>query len=719
MTRWQRVLRLGLGAFAIAFAAVVYFAIGHRRPETASPVPPRADPKALAESVGGEALVARGAKSDYNFSYGRCLTYEGGTLKCDDVTILLPQRSGRDFKITAKKGTVTNDQASVLVEGAVELGASDGLKVSTEQATYDNKAGLVRVPGAVSFARGRMSGESVGANYDSGRDVLWLLDRVRVAFAADEHGAGAGTIEAGAAGFAKRDRYFRFERHVRITRAGQVVEADTAVAYMAPDEARIQTIELRGGARVAPTAATPSGLNAMSARDIDLAYGEDGETLQRAALSGDSVVQFGRSAEQEGRRLSGDAVDLGLGPDGTTLVSLAARKNVQLDLPGEAGATAKRIRSATLDAAGPPERGITSARFVDDVEFHETRPATKTTPLVDRTARSRTLDAVVKPGFGAIDAASFGGGVQFRDTGREAAAGTAVYNVAKGVLQLVAQGPGQGARVDDDRATVEGRKVDLTLDGGSLVADADVRSVLKAASRPGEGGPPRDATKAGPRRPGMLKDSQPVNVTAKHLVYENGTGNAVYTGDARLWQGETAVQADTITIDDSKGDLAGKGTVKSTLRLQQKDEKTGRTDLRTTVVTADQFRYEDALRRATYTGSARMNGPEGDLRSDRLELYLDATGSALDRVEAYDNVSLLAEKRSVTGARLTYYAADGRYLMSGTPVRVLEQLPQECRETLGRTLTFFRSTDSISVDGNEESRTQTTSGGRCPEPRVK
>jgi hypothetical protein len=113
-----------------------------------------------------------------------------------------------------------------------------------------------------------------------------------------------------------------------------------------------------------------------------------------------------------------------------------------------------------------------------------------------------------------------------------------------------------------------------------------------------------------------------------------------------------------------------------------------------------------------------MNGPEGDLRSDRLELYLDATGSALDRVEAYDNVSLLAEKRSVTGARLTYYAADGRYLMSGTPVRVLEQLPQECRETLGRTLTFFRSTDSISVDGNEESRTQTTSGGRCPEPRV-
>jgi lipopolysaccharide export system protein LptA/lipopolysaccharide export system protein LptC len=719
MTRWQRVLRLGLGAFALVFAAVVYFAIGQRRPEPASAVPPRADPAALAESVGGEALVARGAKSDYNFSYGRCLTYEGGTLKCDDVTIVLPQRGGRDFKITAKKGTVTNDQAKVEVEGAVELGASDGLRVSTEQATYDNTGGLVRVPGAVSFSRGRMSGQSVGANYDRGRDVLWLLDRVRVAFAADERGRGAGNVEAGAAGFARRDRYFRFERRVRITRAGQVVEADTAVAYMAPDEDRIQTIELRGGARVSPTTETPGGLNAMSAREINLFYGEDGDTLQRATLAGDSVVQFGRSSPQEGRRLSGDAIDLGLGPDGSTLVSVAARTNVQLDLPGDPGGTARRIRSAALDGSGPPDRGITNARFSDNVEFHEARPAARGGPAVDRTARSRTLDTVVKPGFGSIDAASFSGGVQFRETGREATAADAVYDVAKGVLQLVARGTGPGARVDDDRATVEGRKVDLTLDGGGLVADADVRSVLKASSRPAPGTPTREPSKAGPKRPGMLRDSQPVNVTAKHLVYESGSGNAVYTGDARLWQGETAVQADTITIDDSKGDLAGKGSVKSTLRLQQTDTKdSGKPEFRTTVVTADQLRYEEAQRRATYTGSARMNGPEGDLRSDRLELYLDAAGSALERVEAYDSVSLLSERRSVTGVRLTYYAADGRYLMSGAPVRVLEQLPQECRETLGRTLTFFRSTDSISVDGNEESRTQTTSGGRCPEPRV-
>jgi lipopolysaccharide export system protein LptA len=158
--------------------------------------------------------------------------------------------------------------------------------------------------------------------------------------------------------------------------------------------------------------------------------------------------------------------------------------------------------------------------------------------------------------------------------------------------------------------------------------------------------------------------------------------------------------------------------VRSTLRLAQKDPKTGASEPRTTVITSDILQYEDAARRATYTGSPRLNGPEGDLRAERIELFLDQGGGALERLEAYTNVALASEGRASTGARLTYFAADERYLMSGSPVRILEQLSQECRETIGRTLTFFRSTDSISIDGNDESRTQTTSGGKCPEPKV-
>ncbi len=40
-------------------------------------------------------------------------------------------------------------------------------------------------------------------------------------------------------------------------------------------------------------------------------------------------------------------------------------------------------------------------------------------------------------------------------------------------------------------------------------------------------------------------------------------------------------------------------------------------------------------------------------------------------------------------------------------VQILEELPGECRETQGKSLTFFRSSETVSVDGNEEVRTIT------------
>jgi lipopolysaccharide export system protein LptA len=245
----------------------------------------------------------------------------------------------------------------------------------------------------------------------------------------------------------------------------------------------------------------------------------------------------------------------------------------------------------------------------------------------------------------------------------------------------------------------------VALGERDLAASGGVKSVLKA-SRPGGTG--------AVRRPSVLRADQAVNVTADRLDYARAAGRATYTGQARLWQGETAIQGATIVLDDVRGNLSASDDVRSTLRLDDTDPKTGRTERKTTVITAGRMVYEDETRLAVYTIDARLSGPDGEMRAPKIELYLDADGSALERAEAYEDVSLRSVRRSSFGTRLTYFAAEGRYLMRGAPVRVYEQLPGECRETLGRTLTFFRSTDSISVDGNEESRTRTTTGGKCP-----
>jgi hypothetical protein len=64
---------------------------------------------------------------------------------------------------------------------------------------------------------------------------------------------------------------------------------------------------------------------------------------------------------------------------------------------------------------------------------------------------------------------------------------------------------------------------------------------------------------------------------------------------------------------------------------------------------------------------------------------------------------------------LSYFAADERYVLSGGPAHVVEQLPADCRQTTGRTLTFFKATDSLMVDSNAQGRTQSRTGGACPE----
>jgi hypothetical protein len=136
-----------------------------------------------------------------------------------------------------------------------------------------------------------------------------------------------------------------------------------------------------------------------------------------------------------------------------------------------------------------------------------------------------------------------------------------------------------------------------------------------------------------------------------------------------------------------------------------------------TIADAEDLVYEDATRLATYRRSAHLTGPAGDLKGTRIEVTLAEGEGKLDRVEAFEDVTgVLEERFTTTGSHLTYFAGDGRYLVEGTPVRVIERRPTECQETIGTILTFTRSTDNINVEGTDGSRSRTRPVP-CPERR--
>jgi lipopolysaccharide export system protein LptA len=103
-----------------------------------------------------------------------------------------------------------------------------------------------------------------------------------------------------------------------------------------------------------------------------------------------------------------------------------------------------------------------------------------------------------------------------------------------------------------------------------------------------------------------------------------------------------------------------------------------------------------------------MTGSEGDMSAARIELYLKPSGDELDRAEAYDGVTLREQNRRTTGARMTYTADNETYVITGTPVKIVDQCDAE---TVGAKLTFVKSTDNIVIDG-KGARTQ-TKGGRA------
>jgi lipopolysaccharide export system protein LptA len=237
-------------------------------------------------------------------------------------------------------------------------------------------------------------------------------------------------------------------------------------------------------------------------------------------------------------------------------------------------------------------------------------------------------------------------------------------------------------------------------------ATGNVKSVL----HPPKPGDTSDTTKV----PSMLKSDQPVYVTGKDLDYDGTASRAIYSGGAVLWQGDTSVKGASITIDDKTGNLAATGPVTTTTMLEQEDKDKKKERVRS-IATAATFAYEEASRRATYTGGAHMSGPEGDITAEKIELYLKPSGDEVDKAEAYadgsDTVAIREQNRKTTGLHLTYTAADDRYVVVGKPATNVDACGNQ---TTGSTLTFVKATDTIVVDGNGfRTQTQSKGTGEC------
>lgn len=688
MARWQRHVRLGLGVFAVAFAVGLWFIIGERRSPPAVPAPSRLDPTATSEIHGGDVLQHKGTKRDIRVEFGSQISYTDGRSKFTTFKAFIDDRGGRSFVISGNEAWVGKDLSSYDMSGNVVLNTSDGLTATTPAARFSEAEGIVRGTGPVQFHRGRTTGSGVGFSYDRSLDRLWLLDKAAIQVAPAAEGGGM-QVTSGAAGYSRAERYMRFERGMRMDRQGQGIEAEQSTVFLQRDRDEPETVELRGRSTITGAAGTGS-LQAMNARDITLRYAADGRTLQQALLMGQGVIQLGRPDGTPGQQLQAETVDASLAPDGA-ITRLIGRDQVCVALPATPEAAQRTITALLLDGAGQAGRGLTAMTFEGGVEYRE-EPLRGTE---GRVTRAPTMKAAMLSN-GAVDSAEFLGGFRFEEGRLVATSTDATYHVTKGTLALKGTGTPGRPHVADERVIVDADRIDVTLSPRQIVAGGSVRTELAAGRR-----------REGERGNTLLKETEAVVVTAEDLVLDEAKGS--YKGQAHVFQASgTSIRGDLITMDEKEGTLGATGNVVSTLPIAGRKEDGAKA---TSIARAGELQFDDAKRQVTFSKKAQLDGVQGNLRAERIELLLAPRDNTLETLEAFDAVTVLLDTRQATGQRMTYEPADEKYILTGTPVRLV----QECQESTGRTLTFWKASDRIQVDGNQEIRVQ-TKGGKCPEP---
>jgi lipopolysaccharide transport protein LptA len=683
-----------LAIVAISVIGVVAYTI---RPREAAAPPPqinRIDQNSKFEIRNCDAVQFKGERQDIRVECGSQTVNQKNEMTLHGVTIHVDNRGGRNYVISGKQAFIGPNNSSFDVQGDVVLKTSDGLEAKGQRAVYTDAEKIVRVPGDVTFTRGRMTGSGVGFTFDEEHDVMSILEKADVKFAQDGD-QGAMAFTSGEFTYARRDRFMRFDKTMHMEREGQIIDADSALVNLCPDRDEPDRVELRNGARVTGTA-SDSALKVMSARDINLDYADDGRTLQNATLAGSGELQVAGTESAATQKLNGEVMEIGLEPDGSVR-SLSTRDRVVVTLPPTKQTAARTIRSTALTAAGTAQ-GLRTMNFTEGVEYREPGPNAQG----GRTIRSKTLEASLDPASGALQDAHFISAVDFTDPPLHATSSDARYNVAKGTLSLSGT---PDPHVDSESLTIDAITIDVTLDPRTMVANGNVRSTLLAAKK--------SATES--KRPALLEDDQPVNILAESLTYDEAKRRADYTGKTRpitLIQGDTTIRASALTIDESNGDLTANGKVITTLAIANKKAEPGE-KIKPMVARAETFTYADKTRLATYKTAAQLDGEQGNLSATRLDLQLAKADNTLEKLEANGAVTAIVDKRTVTGTTLTYSPADDKYFVLGAPVKMTDA---ECKETSGKTLTFWKASDRVFVDGNNEVRVLTKGGGKCASP---
>ncbi len=694
-----------------------------------------------------------------------------------DVWITIYGRDGsRNDNIHTHECNYELDGGVVHCEGAVEIdvdaakpaagpaiaATSPALRVKTSDLAFNRDTGEASTAAPVQFSFPGGQGRGIGVSYSTSNSIVRVQRAVEFDFTASPKTGNMPVSATGSSLAIDRNQRQVVLDGPAIVREGarELVADEIAVDLDDNDRARDVIAEghpqlnaNQGGGKTSVTAAQFEGFLNSSGR------------VERVVADG--AVIGTRQAPAGTDRFSAQHVEIAMLPGQSLIQDMTATGDVIEE--SHEGMVSRVLKTAALRVkfgAGTAARGF-RAETIDQqrIESAETlAPATIESRSGDATTTLAAKKFVAQIADGKRLEKLFGhSGVEVHSQ-----TGTAAPQVISAAEMTVTFGANGNWEILDETGGVRFQQADrsasadharivqstntITLEGSPVISDSVSRTTASNATVNQKSGDLRlsggvastylPASNSPKQSDAVGFGSGAAHISADTLVGSTTSGHVVYAGHARLWQGESVLDADRIELwrDDKKLQAAGhvvavfpqasgpfatpfgeaaeaRKPVPS--RPPGSSESSGPTLWK---VVAPTLTYWADQGKAHLEGGVIASSDQGSLESRTLDVFLGpaapgasapstspsaspATGGRqLDRVLAQGGVIVRQGDRRGMAEQGEYTAADGKFVLSGGKPTVSDS---SSNTATGRSLTFFVANDTILIDSQEGSRTLT------------
>ncbi len=462
------------------------------------------------------------------------------------------------------EGDVKIDLASSTPAGDSGKPADKTLQVTTRNLSFNRESGDATTTAPVQFHFPQGEGHSDGMIYSSQKEIVRLTHNVQLDLAASDKSGGLPvTATGGSMEISRNDRMVQLDAPANVRQGGRTISADR-ISIELDTEFRARHAIATGHPQV--TSTDPRGKSTSTATQFDLFANPDG-WIERIVADGN--VEGSREAAGAADHFTAANVVLTMTSQHNLLREMTATGNVKGT--SRMGAESRSIETESLLATFTP--GQRPSQHNDQ---HEVQPVIQTvTTLAPGTIETKSADETTT-----LHAKRFV--AQFAPTGRldtllghggatvSRKIGNAPPQILKAAELAAKFSPdGEWQQLDEtgdvhfqqadrqasaDRANIVRSTEMILLDGSPVLTDSMSRTSATSVAINQKSGDIRASGGVlstyfpGAQNSAMSMGSGPGHISAATLTGSTTSGHVTYVGHARLWQGDSVLEANQIEV---------------------------------------------------------------------------------------------------------------------------------------------------------------------------